>query len=187
MPFIQQEEPQQQNPYLSPMVVPPMPDNPNQDFFRYRIDNTDILDELQHQLKGEIYANGVYTRKFKPQANDEGISVILNVVYSCGINKNILLGYLTHEEIYTRCRLMWKRLAKLFAFGYNRFGVRQDMRDQLIVSIVSQIHSGLSRSEGGKEAEQLSTATQKVEHRITEESNKGGGFSLNPMNVFRRK
>jgi len=189
-----EEEQQQQqiNPFgFNPMIQTPMPELPNQDFFKFRIDNADILLDLEHHLKGEVLittpdGKQKYEKKYEPLANEDGISLIISTIYACGINKNVLLGCLTHDEIYIRCKQLWIEMAKIFAIGYRRYGIRRDLRGKLIKIVVWQVHSGLSRSESGKEATQLSTATQRVEHTLTE--NKPQQSSVfNPFGAFQKK
>jgi hypothetical protein len=181
-----QEEEQQFMPQQ--IVAPPMPQNPDQDFFRYRIDGADILEELQHQLRGEVFVmdengNGQFLQKFDRWVNNEGVNKILHIVYACGINKNVFLGNLTHEEIYFKCNMLKKKLARLMFSKYKDYGVNKEMRDMLITTVVNTIHSGLSRCEEGREADQLSSATQR--HEIYSEDlkqKKQQGSIFNPLN-----
>jgi len=154
------------------------------------LDSSDIIDEIQHQLKGEIFipdgkGGGKWVCKFKRVINDEGISDVLSIIYSFGVNKNIILGCLTHEEIYQRCNAIWKELAKYVVINGIKVGIDPKKRSILIKNIVYQIHSGLSRSEEGRESDQLSTASQRVEHYLKEDKPKQSGI-LNPLNIFRR-
>lgn len=169
--------PQNMNP-MSPTGI-------DQDFFKYRINGSDILEELEHQLKGEAWDDETrsWQTRYLPWVNKEGMSKVIHVVYSCGVNKNVVLGNLTHEEIYFKCNLMKKKLARLMFNNYHFYGIRKDTRDLLITTVVNTIHSGLSRCEGGKEADQLSTAAQR--HEIYHEGLKNNEKSkMNPFNWF---
>jgi len=162
-------------PTTSPLLQPQM--ETNSDFFIYRIEGGDILEEFQHQLNGEVLTRNKgggmgYEQLYKPWANKLGINKILYIINSCGINKNVFLGNLSKDEIYTRCEQLWIGLADMM-FDYKKYGIARESRDLLIKSTVFGIHSGLSRSEGGKEASQLSTSMQKIEHTLKE--NRQGG------------
>lgn len=175
--------------HLSPIL--PLPDGPSQDFFTFRLDSSDIIDEIHHQLKGEIFipngrGGGEWKCKFKKQLTDEGINDILGIIYSFGINKNVILGCLNHEEIYQRCNAIWKELAKYMVINGEKVGIDKKKRSILVKNLVYQIHSGLSRSEEGRESDQLSTASQRIEHYLKGDKQKQGS-SLNPLNLFRRE
>ena len=90
--------------------IPPLaqPQVPEQDFFKYRVDTTDIIEEISRQLKGEVLTTNergeqVYEKKFDRWMNDEGINKVLHVIYSNGLNKNVFLGNLTHDCAYSLC------------------------------------------------------------------------------------
>lgn len=185
--------PQQQ--YMPIGIQQPVkvPQEMEENFFKFRIDGSDILEELQHQLKGEIWTtldNGQegWKKVFERWVNDEGLNKILHVVYSEGLNKNIFLGNLTTEQINLRCFGLWKELALLLCFRhrYEKWGIKKENRGLLIKTIVHQVHSGLSRSEGGKEADQLSTAAQRSEIYHIGDNKTKSGTMLNPINWFRR-
>ena len=148
-----------------PMPVP-LPEGPGEDFFKFRIDGSDILDDMAHQLRGEVFDEKAnkYVVKFDRWVNDDGINKVLHVIYACGINKNTFLGNLTQEQILFKCRSIKKKLALLFFKKYKEFEIKKEMRDLLVTTVVNTVHSGLSRSEGGKESDQLSVAAQRIDH-----------------------
>lgn len=165
-----------------------VPQNPNADFFRFRIDSTDILKEIEHQLKGEVFDpnKGEYVPMMDRWMNDEGVNKVKHIIYATGLNKNSFLGNLTREEINMKCKSIWKDTALLMFRNYKKYGVKKEMRSILIKSIVYPIHSGLSRSEDGKESDQLSTAAQRHEifqHQDRERQTQG---SMDRFNPFKR-
>lgn len=169
MGLLDQPEQQVQQQYQQPINYP-IPDGPTDDFFVFRLDSSDIIEELEHQLRGEVFIKGRgYIPKFDKQMTDEGINDILNIVYSFGINKNVILGCLTHEEIYQRCNSIWIEIAKYVVVNGDRVGIDRRKRSLLVKNIVYMVHSALSRSEEGREADQLSTASQRVEHTLRED------------------
>lgn len=190
-----EEQPQIQQQYMPQYQAPPgdmlIPDSPGQDFFTFRLDSSDIIDEILHQLKGEIWVpdrkgGGKWDRKFDKVMTDEGINDVIGIIYSFGVNKNVILGCLTHEEIYQRCNSIWKELAKYIVINGDRVGIDRKKRSLLVKNLVYQIHSALSRSEEGRESDQLSTASQRVEHFVREDRAKQGGV-LSAFNPFKRK
>lgn len=186
MSLLDQQQPQQQQeedyPQIPQSYPMKLPDFPTQDFFFYRLFGGDIIDNLQHQLRGAVKiinkdGKEVWRQEYDAWANEEGISKIIGILYSCGVNKNIFLGNLSHDEIYQRCQSLWIKLAKIFTFGYITYGIKKENRDILIQMVIQQVHSALSRSEGGKEASHISDQVQKVEHRIEQGKQAKQGIS----------
>lgn len=180
MPIFDQNQQQQ----VQPAIQPHLPPGPENDFFRFRIDPTDIVTELQHQLKGEVWIPsdgqkvGHWDKIYEPELNDDGISDVINIIYSVGLNKSTILGCLSHEEIYERCNKLWKKLSLYFVLNGTRVDLDKNRRDVLLLKIIYMVHSALSRSENGKEADQLSSAVQRLEHSMKEEKSSGG---FNPL------
>lgn len=160
----QQQRPNFIPPQLNSTPLPPQAPNvlDNQDFFKYRIESKEIIAEIEHQLKGEeLDSYGQWVAKHEPWANDEGINKITHIIYSSGVNRHVFLANLKKDEIMYKCKSIKKKLARLLFKDYEDLGVKRRMRDLLISNVVNIIHYGLSRSEGGKEAHQLSTASQR--------------------------
>jgi hypothetical protein len=156
-----------------------MPSQPDDDFFVFRINGSDIIDEVKRQLRGEVLqADGSFKKEYDAWLNEEGISKIVHIMYCNGLNKNTLLGNLTKDEIYYKCRHLKKKLALLLFKRYRDFGIKKEMRDLIIQTVVNTVHSGLSRSEFGKEAKELSSATQRHEVYQHQEDSKDGIMGL---------
>ena len=176
------EQSQNQSPSmeLPEGMPPPIPSNPSDDFYRFRISGNDILQEIEILLKGEIKNNvtGEVEKKYEAWLNDKGIYTVMGIIYALGINKNSFLGNLRREEILYKCKMVKKKISRLFTFPEDckKFGLKIELRDMLITIIVNSIHSGLSRSEGGKEAEQLSTAAQRHDIYSHTDSSKSDGI-----------
>ena len=149
------------------------------------------MDEVLHQLRGEVPTIGEdgsieFVQKFKPWANEEWLNKITYLMYSNCINKNTLLGNLSKDEIYYKCKLLKKKMGLLFYRRYSTYGISKEMRTLLVQTVINSIHSSLSRSEGGKEASQLSTAHQRHDIYQHADETKGSGFSLGGL-FSRRK
>lgn len=140
----------------------------------YRLDNKELLESIEHQLKGEIKLDGEWTPKYEAWANDEGVNKIMGILQSVGLNKNITLGILKHDEIYIRVNIIWKRLAYMMCVNYHRYGILKSHRSMLIQLVVQQVHSALSRSELGREGKQLSSTTQLIDQTVREDKQKPG-------------
>lgn len=163
---------------IPPGVQPPIPENPSEDFYRYRIDGYDILTEIEHNLRGEVinYVTGKYEAKFDPWLNEDGINIILHCLYSTGLNKGAFLGNLRREQILYKCKVLKIKLARAFAFDYNKYELDKEKRSLLITNIINPIHSGLSRSENGREGQQLSSSIQMHHIHSHNDQAKKSGF-----------
>ena len=170
------EEPQQiQRP--TPLIPAPIPNNPDDDFFRFRIDASDILMEVKHLLKGEVLIGNEWVKQDEAWMNNKGINKVTHIMFVCGMNKGTFLGNLKKDEIMYKCKMLKKKLARLLFEKYKDYEVPKEMRDLLIKTVVDTVHSGLSRSEGGRESEQLSTAAQRIEtHSYAEQQQPERGF-----------
>jgi len=157
----------------SPQMFAPA-GNPNNDFFRFRAESSDILEEMEHQLRGEVFVrqadgSGAWMKKFNQELTEEGINDVLNLVYTVAMNKCVLYGCLEKDEIYNRCNQLWKEMAKYAVIKGPTVGMIRSNRDMIIKKVIYLCHSGLTRSMNGREANQTSAAISKIEHQIKED------------------
>ena len=146
------------------------------DFFKFRIDGLDVVEELQHQLRGEVYDTDKkrYVKKFDRVVNERGINKITHLIYGLGINKNTLLGCLDREQIMYKCAMLKRYLAKLILLKSEDYEIDRTMWDLLVTMVVNNVHSALSRSEFGREANQLSTAHSRTDAFVHNDNEKAG-------------
>lgn len=150
-------------------VVPITPNQqyvgPSEDFFKFRIDGGDIIDNISHQLRGEVFdeSKGEWVKKYEARVNEEGLNVIIYIIYTLGNNKNIYMSTKKADRINYMCWELERNLYKLFFLKYQQYGIKKELRKILINSIVAQVEAGLYRSEGGMEARLLSQASSRYE------------------------
>lgn len=156
----------------------------NTDFFLMRLDATSIIDQISHQLSGEVLKvrNGKYTyiKQNEPLCNDDGKNVIMNLLYSF-LNHNMFLSNFNHDEIYVKCNSLWKELAYILCTNYVKFDIPKYSRSYIVKIIINQIHGGLARAELGFEADLISTQIMRVENsnnRIDNTQQQSGIFSF---------
>lgn len=169
-------------------LKPPMPPPPSSEFHIQRLDGTKLLAEIENQLRGIItMPDGTQVEKWDPECNEKGIGMILSCIYTLGLNQNVFLGNISDEDIRNRCRAIWYNLAEIFCLDYERYGIEKHKRKLLIKKIVFTVHSGLSRSEWGKEATEISSATIRQENVNIDQSGQKQKSLLNPLSWFGKK
>lgn len=154
----------------------------------FRLVNDDLLDAMEHELKGEVKTKDGWKQLKEPWANEEGANKILSILRSIGLNKGITLGYLIEDQIKDRCRLVWNKMAYMMCVNYYKYGIERSHRSILIQMIVQQVHSSLTRSLFGKEAKQISSTSQHVEQVLRQDKPLPKSESiLERVNPFKRR
>ena len=59
-------------------------------FMQFRLDSSDVIEEILHYLRGEVWdiKEKKYVKKFERLCNEDGINTFASVLYS-HLNKNI--------------------------------------------------------------------------------------------------
>lgn len=170
------------------LVQPPTPAPPNSDFFMFRITSDEILEYMEHKLRGEEFDEKTkgWVQKFKPWCSDEFINVVLSTIADYA-NRNTYLGNFDTDEINHKCNSIKKKIAKLLFKNYVKYKIEKAKRSLLVDKIINTIHSSLSRCEHGMEARQLSSATQRSEVYHEEKDSKGKSAVSDLINRFLRR
>lgn len=156
----------------------------DQDFFTFRLQTDEIISDMYWKLKGKIKLVNNEEIVGNALMNDEGINRTIAIVSSF-LNKNIYLGNLNHDEIYTRMRMFWKTFSKVIFINYAKWNLRKEYRAFVRQMVVDTVHSALTRSEEGNEADQLSTASQRLE--VRQQDNRPQQSMLNPARILGRR
>lgn len=124
---------------------------------RWELENDDIIEELRHSFRGEIYdykkREYTLTPYSKPIMNDAGINSVLSVINNY-LNKNTTLSYLEKQDIFnTMEALMWS-LQKSLILNYEVYELNIMNDYELVLSLVEHgVYSSLMRAFEGKTME----------------------------------
>lgn len=158
------EEQQKQQPYGTHIAMERRPD---QRLNQTRLETTDILEDIEHQLKGEIYneKEDSWEQKGKKLIESEdGIKSIMSFLYQF-LNRNVILSELKEEKI----NIIMLHLAEEVTYHLmekadtytNNETVRMDMIKGIICNTA---YFSMCRALGRGEAKSLAETTRQVEH-----------------------
>jgi len=160
-------------------------DQAQPDLIRWQLDPAEIIEEMEHKLKGEVW--DAKTQKFvrragrDPLMNEDGINVILSLI-SPVISKVVILSNLKEEDIDAMMLDFSKNLICLFASEYHKFGIKKQYIPSIKTFICMIVQATLNRALNEGERKFLGR-TERVSQVFTdrERSNKPAGF----MSIFR--
>jgi hypothetical protein len=159
--------------YDEPEVEEQITERVNNDIHRYRLEMQEIIKDIDTGLEEE-------------GMNKLGRKKIMNILKARVLNKNMPLGNLSTIRMNCRLRGLWMEVSHLLCVNYARFGIDRSSRANVRGMILDQAESILTRSEMGREAKQLSSTTQHVEHTVREEKQKAPGI-LNPARYLNKR
>jgi len=157
-----------------PVQIPydiPMPSNDNQQgkfdsaTIIWQLTSTDILNEIEHDFKGEILdENGVWKAKGKVLVNEQGIRTILTIIRS-RVNKIVFLSKLNEDIILKFCRDIELDLEDQILLNYQKWHLDKTNCSMLLHKVSQLIYCGLMRAEGEGERKFLGE-TRRVNEQI---------------------
>jgi len=133
-------------------------------FSRWRLDPDDIVQRVEHSLRGEIYKDNEWQRLGKPLANEEGIAGLLTIV-GTSVNKVISLTKFQDDEIENIMEHIDDTLIDLLATKYDEWEIDPDFLSYIRELIINFIHASYKQAVGGWTSEQLSqvmTTTERI-------------------------
>jgi len=139
-------------------------------FQKFRLDTIDIIQTLEHHLRGELEKNGEWVAVGEPVMNEEGIKNVITIV-SAYVNKVWLLSAPKDEELN---KIMWNfsrtmREELIANYPVNKWEIRSvPIAKNLICDLV---YGTLLRCRDGGERRTLGETLRSVE-RIVESGGK---------------
>lgn len=133
-------------------------------FMQYRLDSSDIIEEILHYLRGEVWdpKHKNYVKKYERLCNDDGINAIASVLYS-HLNKNIYTSDLEEEDINRIAREIRIAIAMLVSLYYHEFGIDEKYRKLIILEVDHQVYAALRRALEGGERNLIGRSVTRVE------------------------
>jgi len=136
----EQQHPQQ-------LVQIPIQDSlPSNDFWKWALDDEQMLLDFEHKLRGEIFdnENGVYVQKFELQINEVGINELMTDLYLSVPNKSFKLTTLTDEDINRMSYEFVSSLIKKLRLNYLKYGISsKDLISNRIIVQFDHLYYGL--------------------------------------------
>lgn len=148
--------------------------------FLYQLNTTDIVDELKHALRGEVYddTKRAWTRVEgnKCRLNERGISDVINLAHMV-VNRNTFLSEVNPEQIEILMTEFHQDLAQLFFTNWEDYGIPKQLLNVVTMQILGFMYLGLKRAEAGKTLKAL-TKIQQVIERIDQQPREKKSFGI---------
>lgn len=138
----------------------------------------DILEEVEHSLKGEFKINGEWKKCGKQLLTDDGIKDFIGK-FRTRLNKNFILGNRDSKEIKQFMYEIETEIIFWIAENFDKHNIQFDMRDTIKNSFVHNCEMVSSRSKDGTAARQLSQQSKRLEQVVHNNSGTrkaSGGF-----------
>jgi len=148
---------------------------------KIRLENEDTLEKIEMYLTGESWAYDTNNRLVKvddsnAKANSEGIRAIMSSISSY-INKSVVQGNLSSEQIAMVMGDFHKGMANLFSFHCGEWGINRDERKSIINFIEPFVFIFITRTKDNKERESYNMAIRESGRQTFDTSRK-------PFNLF---
>ena len=139
----------------------PVPEMPS-DLTRWQLSSEDILDKLEHSLRGEIWNEREqrYESKGQKLMNDEGIRSVLSIVESV-VNKIAFLSNLEQDMIFMITRELGIDLIQLIHMKHNEYNIKAEHASLIVDKVTFLIYLGLQRAFMEGERKFLRTTEQR--------------------------
>lgn len=159
------------------------------EFSRWQLWGEDLMDQLKHDLKGEILiyimnSRGEEEEKWAvpkgniPMMNDEGVNATISFIRMTGINKFAFLSNLDKETIYKNLSEIANELVFLYMENHKKYAIMTPIQASFVITKIFYFleHALLMASEGGMRDYLKTTMREIRQYRdIPQEKKKGGG------------
>lgn len=186
-----QQQPQQEEQIPYPIQQPIYHDNMSNGLLQYQIDSNEIIEEIEHTLKGEVpkydsksgEMQWVKRKESKALINDRGISVLLTILKS-RLSKIFILSDFDEENVYSMTTGIGETLIDELYFHWEEYEIPSTSAASTILALVTDtVYATLRKGYLGKYLNFLKTAQRISEvqtftegQRQQPQQEKQGGF-----------
>src|SRR3990167_5615447 len=147
------------------------------DLTRWTLDSSDVIDEVEHKLRGEIWDNSSerYIKKYDELLNDKGINIMMSILHT-HLTKNFKLTVLAEHEVLAISKAVRKDIIKLLFIYYKEYGAEKSKLSLIVNMVDHPIFVHLKSALNGETLKFLKTAEHRVDHvqSVQRETNEGG-------------
>ena len=120
----------------------------NKDFSRWHLSSDELIEELEHDLKGEVWANNKWQKKGKKLLNDDGVREIVTLVRG-HVNKFTFLAKLSDDDVMDIMLHLDEALIDLLSHKWREFKVELPDLDVIRQIVLTMIYAGMTRGPEG--------------------------------------
>ena len=156
----------------------PFLDNNRPDLLKWQLDPREVIDEIEHKLRGEIFVNREkgYQQLREPLVNEMGINTLM-VVVEAMISKMITLSNFDEKEINLLMLDFTNNIIDMLYVNYVYWGINKSHLRTIRIIICNPVHATLKRALNGGEREFLKTTERRIESYSERPTDKKGLLS----------
>ena len=134
------------------------------DLWIYQLDSSDIVNSLDHLLRGEFWnrLENKWEGKGEPLLNEDGIKMMLTVVAS-HLTKEKILTDIPKDQIFRICRDMRLALINHLTMKWKDYEVRKADMDVILEIVDHYVYTNLSRGGEGRTLDYFKPTIKRVE------------------------
>ena len=148
----------------------------SKDFSRWHLSPEEMIEELEHDLKGEAWKNNKWCVIGKRLLNDEGIGEIISLVRG-HVNKFVFLAKFQEDDIMDIMRHLDEALIDLISMKYKDFDIELCDFDVIRSIVVTICYASLTRGLGGWTMDSVGKVVKTRENIIPMDQQKKGLLS----------
>ena len=160
------------------------------DLTRWQLDLDEVINELELSLKGMVFdpSRKRWVQRYKPRANEEGISSVMTEVRS-RLNKNFILTNLEDSDIKRIMIEINTAIINKIILCRKEMGIDKTDIESIVDMIDHAVFATLKRAEKGHTLHAISTITRRYEQVSTQQrdqnqDNGGGRRSGSFLSLF---
>lgn len=156
-------------------------DQASSDIIREFLNPSDVLNQIEHQLRGEKWnpkTQEYETKKRVALANEDGINTLMTVLEP-RVSRMFTLSNFFDEDRINRVMINFSNsVARLLAHKYRAFGMARDMRDIVHDIIVDSVEASMLRAYKAGEKTFLRGTMERKEVYSNVPSKRGGLLNI---------
>lgn len=116
----------------------------SKDFSRWHLTSDELIEELEHDLKGEVWANNKWQKRGKKLLNNDGVREIITLVRG-HVNKFTFLAKLSDDDVMDIMRHLDEAMIDLLAQKWEEFQIDMPDLDVIRQIVLTMIYAGMTR------------------------------------------
>lgn len=175
--IIEEGEPQPASPQMYESYMSGFYNQAKSDLIRWQLDAKDIIEQLEHDLKGEVWVGtddegkDIYEKKGKQMINQEGVSAIISLV-SPRISKVIIMSNLEAEDVREEMLAFSRALTDLLYTQREKYEIERAYLSPIKYTVQIVVLAAMKRALRGGERDFLKTTERRIESYSDKEPSK---------------